>query len=142
MTEVMHPAPENGESATSEASFPSSQGVTLRALCIDEFGVEVVTVSHTTMSPRLFQEKGAVIRQAVDAFYSSLGMQMLSLTQEFEAEVVVISQEAEQAPAEKRHLRLVCDNGKRIMSPDVACLMRSAGMTEAEARCRLYGEKP
>jgi len=143
------PVPDVGEPASqarqeffgSQAAATPSQGVTLKAYFLDQFGKEHLTVTHTTLPEHVLVEKGAVIRQAVERMYADLGMVLLSLQREVESEPVVLAEAAEPVPEPRRHIRLVSSNGKRIMSQEVRVLMQSAGMSEAQARQALYGEE-
>jgi hypothetical protein len=108
---------------------PLAGGVTLRAYCVDEFGNEFVTVSHTTLPVEVFESKAALIRAAIAKSYEMIGAQLVSLQRDVEAEPTVLMDTAPPPDTPRPiHLRLVAVGGKRIWSPDAAALAVDAGI--------------
>lgn len=131
---------ESPETLPAEVSNAPCFGVTLKAFVVDAFGTEHVSIYQTTIPEAVFLNKGAVVRKAIDDYYTALGMQLLSLQREVEQVQLI---EEVQTPVERaRHLRLVALNGKRVLSTDARMLLSSAGLAEAEARRQAYGEEP
>lgn len=141
MSEAPYSAPDHSEEDASLQQAPAA-GVTLRSYVVDEFGNEHVMVSHTTIPAHVFRDKAAVIRKAAEDWFTSLGMQLVSLQREIEAEAVVISESPDPlAPVKPRHLRLVATGGRRILSDDARLLAASAGLPEEQARLAIFGDR-
>jgi hypothetical protein len=74
------------------------RGVTIKAFLVDEFGREHVTISHTTIPQSAWMHQPEKIRAAIEEFYLQIGLQLVSLQAQVEADPVIITEAAANGP--------------------------------------------
>jgi hypothetical protein len=127
----------NGQ-VLSERPLAAAPGTTIQVFYLDDEGREQRCLVQTTESRETVLGRAKLMRQAIEAYYATLGGELISAQLMLECPTHIEEADCGAPAVRASHLRLVASHGKRIISADARLLAESAGIDPAA----VYGSGP